>query len=170
MEDRYSIAQLLDRMRANWPQSATRETEVILGLFRLGELINDRTEKIVAGFNLSLASFEVLATLRSHPAPHILSPTDLYKSVMITSGGMTKVLKHLEANSWVVRLDNDQDRRSKLVQLTEAGARQAEESMMAVTESDRALFSTALDGKDLESLREILSRAVPKLEQDYNSR
>jgi DNA-binding MarR family transcriptional regulator len=166
MEPKYSIAHLLGRMQANWPKAASIETEIALGLVRLNDLGTDSVKTVLTKYDLSLAGFEVLFTLRSLPEPRQLTPTELYKSILISSGGMTKVLKHLEKNGWIERINNPDDKRSKFVKLTENGKQLAEESMIAVNESDRRLFSSSLSETELTQLRDILLGALSKVETD----
>ncbi len=50
-----------------------------------------------------------------------MSPNDLYRSLLMTSGGMTKILKNLEAENSIKRMDHHSDKRSKMVRLTQEG-------------------------------------------------
>ena len=44
--------------------------------------------------------------LRSVPSPYELTPTELYDAVLLSSGGMTKVLRRLETRGLVSRGEN----------------------------------------------------------------
>lgn len=72
-------------------------------------------------FSLNGGEFDVLASLRRSGEPFQLSPTDLYSSLMITSGAITNRLDRLEKVGLISRFPNPQDRRGTLVQLTEKG-------------------------------------------------
>jgi len=50
-----------------------------------------------------------------------LSPTQLYDVMLFSSGGMTKLLKKLETREFICRVNNSEDKRSKLVQITQLG-------------------------------------------------
>jgi DNA-binding MarR family transcriptional regulator len=63
----------------------------------------------------------VLATLRRSGELYMLSPTHLYETVMISSGGMTNRLDRLERAGLVERRPDPNDRRGKLIALTDAG-------------------------------------------------
>lgn len=164
MDSKFTISELLDRMRQNWPETATPETQVTLSLIRFNDLVLANTNRITAEFGLTPAGFEVLVTLRSLPEPRELSPTELFRAVLITSGGMTKVLKGLEEGGWIERPVSAGDKRAKPVRLTKAGANQAESVMDAVMEGDRNLLSQALNYRDRGVLRKLLLRALEKLE------
>lgn len=166
MEQKYSISNLLARIKTNWPEMATVETELVFGLIRLNDIVGDRAERIVAQHHLTDAAFEVLATLRSLAPPRELSPSDLSKSILITSGGMTKVLKQLEADGLVERTSHATDKRSKMVRLTDLGTRKAQEVMHDVAHGDRALLSSSMSEDEVVQLRDILLHALHKLERD----
>lgn len=166
MTERITIEQMLVRIQKNWPETATPETAVILGLIRLNDIVSEQTGKMMAQFDLTPAAFEVLVTLRALAPPRQLSPTELYRSILITSGGMTKVLKQLENQGAIERIVDDKDKRSSLVKLTKAGTELAEKSADAVTKAERKLFSQSLSAKDVKDLGEILRHALKRLESD----
>jgi len=161
---KYTIAQVLAQLAENWPEAAGPETEVILGLTRLNDIVIESTNRVVAGFGLTPAGFEVLMTLRAQPAPRRMTPTELYRAILITSGGMTKVLGQLEEHGLIRRLDNAADARSRHVQLTTAGAAHIERVMQAVGDHDRALFSSALSRGQVTQLARMLLGTLNKLE------
>ena len=67
-------------------------------LRRCSILLAPRLDEVFAAYDLSNGAFDVLATLRRAGAPYILTPTELFASLMVTSGTMTtrlqKVQKH----------------------------------------------------------------------------
>jgi len=164
MDQKYSIAELLRRMDANWNDAATLDNAVMLGLIRLTEFSMTKADNKLSPLGLTQASFEVLTTLRSLPEPRMLTPTELYRSILITSGGMTKVLKHLEQDGYIERSDNPDDKRSRYVQLTETGAAFAEEAMMAVGQGDREVLRSGLNEDELKSLKKLLLKALESIE------
>lgn len=67
------------------------------------------------------SSWDVLASLRRVGAPYRRSPTELYRALMRTSGGMTHLVDRLEREGLVERVANPDDRRGLLVGLTRKG-------------------------------------------------
>jgi len=165
VENRYSIEELRRRLRQNWPETATPETELMIGLLRLNDIVTNCTDRICADYNLTPAGFETLVTLRSLEPPRQLTPNELLRSILVTSGGMTKVVHHLEQQGWVERVAHASDRRSRLVRLTAAGEAHIEACMAAVMQGDRDLLSPSLDDGEVAHLRDLLLRAVAKLEE-----
>lgn len=164
MENKIKLTDLLRRMKQNWPEALSPETEAILGLIRLNDIVSNQATKSMAQFGLTQAAFEVLTTLRSMPSPRQLTPTELYSSILVTSGGMTKVLKQLEENNWIARIPHASDKRSTLVKLTKKGETLIEEAMEAVVQGDRNIMKQTLSDQDIAKLQEILLLALQKLE------
>ncbi|WP_459643137.1 MarR family winged helix-turn-helix transcriptional regulator [Kineococcus sp. NUM-3379] len=70
---------------------------------------------------LDQASFDVLATLRRSGPPYRLTPGQLGRSAMVTSGAVTQRLDRLEAEGLVRRSPSASDRRVVEVELTDTG-------------------------------------------------
>ena len=60
---------------------------------------------------------------------------------MFTSGAITKVLKKLEDRGFVIRIDNQFDKRSKLVQLTKEGDEICTKALIDVFAYEEECFS-----------------------------
>lgn len=104
-------------------------------------IARDHLNPLFARFGLQAGEFDVLATLRRAGAPHALTPTALYKALMISSGGMTSRLDRLARDGLIERQAHPDDRRAVLVGLTSAGLRLIDEMMGPHVENERALLS-----------------------------
>ena len=113
------------RAVAQWKQELPEleaENMLLIGrLKRAAALIARELEKVYGEYGLTEGSFDVLATLRRSGAPYTLTPTELFSSLMVTSGTMTTRLKNLENQGLIDRLPNPDDARSMLVRLTDKG-------------------------------------------------
>ncbi|MCF6474297.1 MarR family transcriptional regulator [Nonomuraea sp. MG754425] len=94
---------------------------VIGRLSRLHRLIDTELRRTFAAHGLDSASFDVLATLRRSDPPHRLTPAELMRASMITSGAVTQRLDRLEARGLVARAPSDSDGRVVHVTLTADG-------------------------------------------------
>lgn len=166
MTGRLTLREIMAQARQNWPEAESPGTNVILGLIRLNDILTEETRKVLGAFSLTQAGFEVLTTLRSQPEPRRMTPSELYRSILISSGGMTKVLKQLEADGWILREDNPEDQRSRFVQLTDAGCRHAEASMQAVGQMEEGLLERSLTPEQVRHLGQTLLQAVEQLEKE----
>lgn len=94
----------------------------LVGRFkRISQHLTREMDKTFAAHGLNHASFDVLATLRRSGPPYRLSPGDLLRTMMITSGTMTNRIDQLEKVGLVERIKNFTDGRSVVISLTDKG-------------------------------------------------
>src|ERR1700737_3708631 len=77
--------------------------------------LRDHMNPLLAEAGLQVGEFDVLTPLRRSGEPYMLSPTQLYESAMISSGGMTNRLDRLERAGLIERRPDPRDRRGKLL-------------------------------------------------------
>ena len=135
----------VDMRRAQWsaelPDLDTRGM-AILGRMRLITLgLRPPIEAIFRKYGLDSGEFDVIATLRRSGPPYCLRPTELYRWLMISSGGLTARLAKLEKAGLVTRRPDPDDNRSTLAQLTPQGADLVERAFR----EDMAFEGTILD-------------------------
>lgn len=99
-----------------------------------------------------------MATLRRSGSPYRLTPTELYRSLLITSGAMTNRLVRLESAGMIERIADSQDKRSSQVALTEKGKALIEQAVKTHTEVQNGV----LDGLEPEQ-RQILAGLLKKI-------
>lgn len=161
---RHTAEESLARMRKNWPKAVTPMAEVLLRVYRLNDLARANAQKQVSQHGLGLTDFDVLAALRRAPPPHELSPTELYSAVLISSGGLTKVLYGLEHRGLISRVADDNDRRSRRVRLTPAGRVLVERVLATLQASGEQLLSGALSAAEMERLASLLRKLLLAVE------
>ena len=117
-------------------------------------VMRDHMNPLFADAGLQPGEFDVLATLRRSGKPYLLSPTQLYEALMISSGGMTARLDRLERAGFIERRPDPSDRRGKLIAMTEAGKRVIDETLSRhVANEQRILASlTQTEQKRLNAL------------------
>ncbi len=114
-------------------------------------------------FGLVRGEFDVLATLRRNGEPYSLTPTELYRSTMLSSGAMTNRLDRLEERGLVRRSPDPGDRRGVQITLTEEGLDLIEEAVGAhVRNEDRLLGG--LSGEDRARLAGLLRELLVSME------
>lgn len=112
----------------------------------------------LARFGLSLAEFDVLATLRNAKAPYQMTPKEIQAEVVITSGGLTKIMLQLESRHLLVRMRNEEDLRVKPLRLTPEGRRLVETAMRQVVREVGDWTRGALSRDEMRSLTRLLSK------------
>lgn len=138
----------------------------VLGRARLITLaVRPAIESLLAEHGLDSGEFDVLATLLRSGAPYRMRPTELFKSLMISSGGLTDRLSRLEKAGWIQRMPSPDDARSKLVELTPEGRSITE----ALFRRDMALeedLLSVLSDDEADQLAHLLARLAASLETD----
>src|SRR6185369_6173208 len=74
---------------------------IIARMSRLSRYLERAVGEVLASHGLNESQFGVLAALRRAGPPHTLSPTQLYSSLLISSGAMTNRLERLTALGYV---------------------------------------------------------------------
>jgi DNA-binding MarR family transcriptional regulator len=117
-------------------------------------------QPVLDKFRLSAAEFDVLATLRNAPAPHQMTPAQIQYQVVITSGGLTKVMLQLSERGLVERSQNQEDLRVKPVRLSSCGCRTIEAAMQAMLEVNGQWIRSALVAEEIAQLTRLLRKIV----------
>lgn len=135
----------IDKILAQWQQEApaldVSALAVIGRILQLAQLLEKHRETVLAEFDLTVWSFDMLATLRRQGPPYQLKPTELYKWLMLSSGAMTNRIDRLEKDGMVTRLRDPNDRRSVIVQLSDAGIERIDAAMPALFERENRFLS-----------------------------
>lgn len=134
----------VDRITAQWrrerPDLDPAPMEVIGRITRVAALIQRELERVFAQHGLAGGDFDVLATLRRSGAR--LTPGELSRSTMVTTGGMTKRLDRLEALGLIRREADPRDRRGRLIALTDDGRALVDRAVEAHLENEERLLAS----------------------------
>jgi DNA-binding MarR family transcriptional regulator len=160
------MADHVDEVLAQWaavrPDLDASPMGVIGRLSRLSRLIDGELRQTFAAHDLDAASFDVLATLRRNDRP--LTPADLMRSSMVTSGAITQRLDRLAGRGLVTRTPSTTDGRVVFVSLTDEGRAVIDRALPDhVATEHRILASLDQPGRDAlaATLRDLL-RALEK--------
>lgn len=156
------LADHVDRLRGQWarelPDVDTTPMEIVGRARRITLGARRDIEAVFERHGLDAGEFDVIATLRRSGPPYRLRPTELFRSLMISSGGLTDRLARLEAQGLVRRAPSPEDRRSLTVELTDAGRARAE----AALREDMAVEAELIAGLGAAERAE-LARLLRKL-------
>jgi DNA-binding MarR family transcriptional regulator len=115
----------IDQILAQWgrerPELETRAMGLVGRIQRAAAALRPRLDRTHETSGLQGDSFDVLASLRRSGPPYQLTPTQLYREMMLSSGAMTHRIDRLEKAGLVARRDDPDDRRGTLVRLTAKG-------------------------------------------------
>jgi DNA-binding MarR family transcriptional regulator len=160
---RDAIDGILDQWHVERPDLDPSAKAILGRIIRLEPLIQQAYHEAFAPIGINEKDYGVLVVLRRAGAPYQLTPTDLARQRMITSGGMTAALDRLERKGLITRLPNPSDRRGSLVALTEAGLAVVDEAMVRHTAAEHEQVA-ALDEAERAQLAALLRKLLLAVE------
>lgn len=119
----------------------------------------DRWGKELPDLDLSHGEWGLLDQLRRGGPPYRCTPGTFARRQGLSTGAMTNRLDRLEQAGFVRRLPDPDDRRSTLVELTDAGRTVWEESV-GTQAAKEAVIADALDAREKDELNALLRRLV----------
>jgi DNA-binding MarR family transcriptional regulator len=157
----------VDQILAQWlrerPDLDVSPMGIIGRMGRLSKHLERAIQVTFSEFGLTIAEFDVLAALRRFGQPYQLSPTELFQTLMVSSGTMTHRIDRLEQAKLVKRIPDPNDRRGTLIQLTDEGFDVIEKAVEAhVTNEHRVL--NALEQSEREALAGLLRKLLISFE------
>jgi DNA-binding MarR family transcriptional regulator len=157
----------VDKILAQWrrerPDLDVSPMGIIGRTTRLAKHLEHAVQQTFAEFDLTVGDFDVLATLRRSGQPYQLSPTELFNTLMISSGTMTHRIDRLEQAELVRRIPDPSDRRGTRIELTEKGFDVIEKAVEAHVVNEHRLLSH-LDASERETLTQLLRKFLVSFE------
>jgi DNA-binding MarR family transcriptional regulator len=159
------VAGIVEQWARERPDLDAAPMLVIGRLLRLGHVLDVRLRPPFAATDLANGDFDVLAALRRAGTPFTARPVDLSRSLLVTTGAITKRLDRLEAQGYVERESADGDGRGKLVRLTPTG-RETADRLIAVHLANQDRLLAGLTGPERDRLATLLGRLAGALERE----
>ncbi|MBF0110779.1 MAG: MarR family transcriptional regulator [Magnetococcales bacterium] len=151
------LQEIIEQQRIHWPESFHELlTPFFHTLHRAHGVILGQAFKVMGHHDLSPAEFDVLASLRRSAPPHEMTPSQLQKALLLTSGGLTKVLQELERRHLITRSTAMEDRRVKPVRLTVDALPLVEQVMNSMIRQVGGWIETSLSSREIEEITIIL--------------
>jgi DNA-binding MarR family transcriptional regulator len=159
----------IDAIVAQWrrerPDLDVRPLGVLGRLFQVAQLADAELAKGLSDYELQPGWFDLLAALRRAGRPYELNPTELMRTTMLSSGGMTKRLDRMAEAGLVERRPDPKDRRGTLVGLTAKG-RSVVDDAIATHLANEARLLRALSPTDRRTLDRLLKALLADLDQE----
>ncbi len=162
---RDAVDRIVDEWAEARPGLDTTAKQVTGRVIRLGALYQQAFGESSAQVGLDNADFGILAALRRAGTVRSLTPTELARRRMMTSGGMTAALDRLERRGLVERLPNPADRRGSLVRLTSEGQEAIESAVDLQADVERRLVDP-LSERELDQLTRLLRKLLLAADPD----
>jgi DNA-binding MarR family transcriptional regulator len=152
----------LEQWKRERPEMDVSSIAIIARISLAERLIDERMGKVCAEFGLERWGFDVLVALRRMGEPYQLSPTQLYSSLLRTSGAITNRIDRLEEAGFVKRLRDPNDRRGTLVALTAKGLKTIEAAVDAHIVLEEGMVAS-LSRVERKMLADLLRRVVGRI-------
>ena len=153
------VDRLIDAWRRERPDLDVGPLEVLSRVSRLARHLDRARRAAFDTHGLELWEFDVLAALRRAGAPYALSPGELLRQTMVTSGTMTNRIDRLEQRGLVGRAPDQHDRRGVQVMLTAAGRALVDVALDDLLDQERRILAS-LDAVQREDLGRLLRAVV----------
>jgi DNA-binding MarR family transcriptional regulator len=164
MAPRDEVDELVAAWRRERPDLDVAPLEVLSRVTRLARHLDRARGQAFSRHGLEGWEFDVLAALRREGDPYRLSPGKLLQQTLVTSGTMTNRIDRLAARGLVERHPSLDDRRSVMVQLTEAGVAKVDAALIDLLAHERAIL-TDLGDEDAAMLAVLLRRILTRFDR-----
>ncbi|MCF7485906.1 MarR family winged helix-turn-helix transcriptional regulator [Vibrio splendidus] len=151
----------VDKILAQWlavrPDLDCSAMGVVGRLRRTSGIWKKNLESVFQEHGLSSIEFDILATMRRSDT--VVTPTELYQTLMLSSGAVSTRIEQLVKRGYVQRIASEEDRRSCKVTLTQKGVELVDTALNAhVANMDNMLsvFSSQEQDQLASLLRKIL--------------
>jgi len=151
------------RHKEKSPETYNDIAQITVPFYMFYNKMMDGVYNVEEQYGISNSELDVLASLiMSGNDEYILTPTKLYERLLFTSGAITKVLKKLEEKKYITRLDNEYDKRSKLVQITPSGKEICQKTLKDVLLYEEQCFEP-LNQEEKDIFKNLLIKMMKNL-------
>lgn len=131
--------------------------ETVSRIIVAGKGFEQQASRQLKSYGFNYTDFDVLGMLRSAGPPYELTPADLIRLTLITSGAMTTCLDRLESYGMIERRVSPEDRRVRLISITKKGRKVIERALAERYENARRALAP-LSARDIKALNDALKR------------
>lgn len=164
VEQRDHVAAILDAWQAERPGLDVSPVAIFGRISRIDRYQAAALREVYRRHQIDAGEYDVLAALRRSGPGYQLTPTELYRSVLVTSATMTERLDRLEQRKLIRRRAAARDRRSVLVELTPRGRTVIDQAIADLLSTEAGLLQ-GLPAADRATLARLLGKLAARLEQ-----
>jgi DNA-binding MarR family transcriptional regulator len=157
-----AVDSVMDAWRRERPDVDTWPVGVVGRIQRLARLLDGELQDFFRRYGLDSSEADVLTTLRRSGEPYELTPGQLVRTSMVTSGAITKRIDRMVAKNLVERTPDPADRRTVRIRLT-AGGRKTIDDLFALHIANEARLLQALDRDQTDQLADALRTLLRSL-------
>jgi DNA-binding MarR family transcriptional regulator len=158
------IGQLVAQWEPERPDLDLRTMATVGRLLGVGRLVGAELGAMAAEHGLDVSEADLLFTLRRSGSPYRLTPSELSRSLLVSSGTLTSRLDRLERKGLVRRAANPADRRSVEVVLTDAGRELVDGVVSEHVRNEQEMLSV-LSEREIDDLNRLTVKLLAHLSE-----
>jgi DNA-binding MarR family transcriptional regulator len=136
------VDQIVSAWQVQRPDLDVAPLAVLSRVSRLAHHLDKARAAAFEAHDLESWEFDVLAALRRAGSPFCLSPGELMRQTMVTSGTMTNRIDRLSTSRLVTRQPDPTDGRGVLVQLTAEGLSRVDAALSDLLTREQSILGT----------------------------
>jgi DNA-binding MarR family transcriptional regulator len=168
-EQRDHVAAILDAWHDEEPGLDFSPVAVFGRITRIDRYLATALREVYRHHQIDAGEYDVLAALRRSGPRYRLTPTELYRSVLVTSATMTERLDRLQRRGLITRRPAARDRRSIHVELTPDGRALIDRAHTDLLSTEASLLDVLSPG-DRDALARLLAKLAASLEHHQDGR
>ncbi|MDC9786968.1 MarR family winged helix-turn-helix transcriptional regulator [Proteus mirabilis] len=168
MSDKDFVDTLIQEWLETVPTLDLSGLPIIARIVRMSHYISQFIDANLARYNLNVGEFEVLAALARNPDRQ-LSPKELQKKILISSGGLSNRINRLEEKKFIVRIPDPADRRGVIVKITPEGRKLTLEAVETHVAIEKSLVQ-GLDTENKDQLAMLLKKLIQSQKSELNEK
>jgi DNA-binding MarR family transcriptional regulator len=158
------VAAILDAWNREMPGVDVSPVAIFGRITRIERYQATATREVWRRHQLDPGEYDVLAALSRSGPGYRLTPTELYRSMLVTSATMTERLDRLERRGLIARKPAERDRRSIVVEITADGRALFDRAHPDLLAAESDLLD-GLSSRDRSSLASLLGKLATQIER-----
>jgi DNA-binding MarR family transcriptional regulator len=167
MDARRGLKDFIEEWRRERPDVDLTAFSIAAAIKQIDLQTEAEFRRLSADFCIGPGDLRVLFALRRSGVANPRRPTDLFQSLLVTSGAVTKQVDRLEAQGFVERLPDPAHQRGFLIRLTRRGVKVADAAIEAICSKETMIGAAiaALSDQEREVGRRFLHRLLDIFEE-----
>ncbi|HSV83847.1 MAG TPA: MarR family transcriptional regulator [Ramlibacter sp.] len=158
-----SVAGMVQQWHEQRPDLDLTAFRMVAAIMQLAQILEGEFRALAqARFGIGSGDMRILMALRRAGEPYALRPTDLFQSLLVSSGAVTKQVERLATTGYVKRVLAQSGRRRHLIALTPKGIEAADYAQEAIATSLAGVAPTfhTMDVARVETTLECLEQIL----------
>lgn len=129
-------------------------TKLIHTIGLLWTQISYKLDEVLAKYSLNISKFNILMIIKHIGGSEGIQQNEISKRLLVTPSNITKLLDKLEKEGLITRTEKKDDRRAKLIKITDFGSKRLDKAWILYTKTTKKILSkiAAVDADYVEKV------------------